>query len=426
VTVDGTAELLDLLEAYFRRYLILTDSQVAALCVWTVHTYIYALADTTPYLIVTSAEKRSGKTRAIETLGQVAHGPQAVTSLTEAVLFRLVSQEKPTLMIDETDAIFRDARGGPNERQEGLRAVLNAGYRRGTLIPRMLPTGEIARFECYCPKLLAGIGHLPETIEDRGLTIRLKRKLPTDKVERFRHREVSNGQTMDIRLGLSGWAPRAKLALAGIYPEMPAELDDRAQDAYEILVLIGDAAGEPWAGRVRTALVELRTEQETVQESQGVRLLRDVSVIADRLAGMEKIATADLLELLYVEGEQPWEEWWGEAGGKKAARRLALVLGEYGVKPEQMWIAGANKRGYATGPLLETLGRYTGIPNARTLEGADLQGDPEKQNPRMGTPPSVLKSAHLQGSSVSSVSDADTSPQGQVLPLESRIDELDW
>jgi hypothetical protein len=425
VIVDGTAELLDLLEAYFRRYLILTDPQVAALCVWTAHTYIYAIADTTPYLIVTSAEKRSGKTRAIEALGQVAHKPQAVTSLTEAVLFRLVHQEKPTLMIDETDAIFKDSRNGPNERQEGLRAVLNAGYRRGTLIPRMLPTGEIARFECYCPKLLAGIGHLPETIEDRGLTLRLKRKLPTDKVERFRHREVSNGQTMDIRLGLSAWAPRAKLALAGIYPEMPGELDDRAQDAYEILVLIGDAAGASWSERVRAALVELRTEQETVQESQGIRLLRDLGEAADRLAGMERIATADLLALLYAEGEQPWEEWWGEAGGKKAPRRLALVLGEYGIKPERWWENGVVRRGYFTAPILAARGRY--VSNTSDTSGtADLQGLPEISTRQESGNPDVLESADLQGNDVSDVLNAESTPQGDSVPLESRIDELDW
>src|SRR5512146_953531 len=122
--MNETASLLDSLEGYFRRFLILpSDAAYVALALWTMHTHIYDVYDTTPYLLVTSAEKGSGKTRVFECLAPVVQRPKTVAALTEAVLFRWVSMVRPTLMIDETDTIFKDNRSGPSERQEGLRAI---------------------------------------------------------------------------------------------------------------------------------------------------------------------------------------------------------------------------------------------------------------------------------------------------------------
>lgn len=409
--VSDTAAVLDGLATYFRRFLILSDIQLCALAVWTAHTYIYDIADTTPYLIIQSAEKRSGKTRVIEAMQHVAHKPQAVAALTGPVMFRLIHQERPTLLIDETDTIFRDGRGGPNERQEELRAILNAGYRRGTKIPRMMPTGEIARFEVYAPKLLAGIGHLPETIEDRGLCIRLTRKRKEETVERFRFREVRNGSTEELRQALRAWAPGARLALEGLYPPMPDELDDRAQDAYELLVAIGDAAGDAWGGRTRAALVALRADHDNPNESLGVKLLRDVGLFTDRLEHMGRIPTDDFLALLYAEGESPWEDWWRSESGKKAPRRLALALKEYGVEPVKWREGTATRRGYETGALLSVVARYA--PEYAThATFASEQDFSEISTRHTDADCGVLESGDLQGSSVCGESSTENAPPG--------------
>ena len=44
---------------------------------------------------------------------------------------------------------------------DGLRAIFNAGNRRGSPIPRVVPKGRemgLVDFDIYCPKALAGIG----------------------------------------------------------------------------------------------------------------------------------------------------------------------------------------------------------------------------------------------------------------------------
>src|SRR5215218_2649160 len=64
---DG-ADLLEELVRFVRRFVVLTDAQGDIVALWAVHTHALDAADCTGYLSITSAEKRSGKTRLLEVL----------------------------------------------------------------------------------------------------------------------------------------------------------------------------------------------------------------------------------------------------------------------------------------------------------------------------------------------------------------------
>jgi hypothetical protein len=68
-------ELLEVVVKFVRRYVVLTDAQADAIALWVTHTYAFSAADTTPYVAVTSAEKRSGKTRLLEVLELLVREP---------------------------------------------------------------------------------------------------------------------------------------------------------------------------------------------------------------------------------------------------------------------------------------------------------------------------------------------------------------
>ena len=106
-------------------------------------------------------------------------------------MFRKLEQDRPTLLLDEVDALFGTKRSA--ESYEGLRAILNAGNRRGTTVPRMVGEGKSMRvqdFATFGPKVLMGIGELPATIADRSIPIRLERRARSEPVTRFRYREA--------------------------------------------------------------------------------------------------------------------------------------------------------------------------------------------------------------------------------------------
>ncbi len=88
--------------------------------------------------------------------------PFRVVIPSEAVVYTVLAQRpRPTMLLDEADAIF-----GPRtaEKYEGLRAILNAGNRQGTPVLRVKLEGkrrEVEAFDVFGPKAIAGIGNLP-------------------------------------------------------------------------------------------------------------------------------------------------------------------------------------------------------------------------------------------------------------------------
>src|SRR5262249_48866311 len=134
-------------------------------------------------------ERRSGKSRLLDVLQLLVARPWRAIEPTEAVMFRKIERDTPTLLLDEADAIF----GKKRETTEGLRALLNAGNARGTLVPRWGGAEqEVPEFSVFCAKALAGIGALPDTIADRSVRIAMKRKVRGEDCERFRRRRAED------------------------------------------------------------------------------------------------------------------------------------------------------------------------------------------------------------------------------------------
>ena len=49
---------------------------------------------------------------------------------------------------------------------------------------------KLRDFRMFCPKVLAGIGDLPDTVADCSIPIRMERKRRGDEVARWRWRDV--------------------------------------------------------------------------------------------------------------------------------------------------------------------------------------------------------------------------------------------
>ena len=147
-------ELLETVEQLVTRYVVLSAAQVVAIVLWVAHAHAVEAADATPYLCVTSPVKQCGKTRLLEVLELLVPGAWRVVSPSEAVLFRKIAHAGTTMLLDETDAIFRER----NDSTEGVRAVLNAGNRRGSCPPVRGKGHELRDFPIFCPKVVAGMG----------------------------------------------------------------------------------------------------------------------------------------------------------------------------------------------------------------------------------------------------------------------------
>jgi hypothetical protein len=392
---DGEiANLLNGFASLVRRYVVLTDRPADAIALWIVHTHTFAAAreldvdypDTTPYLGITSAEKKSGKTRLLEVLAQTVSRPLSTMNISDAALFRVIASRAPTLLFDEIDAVF-----GPKARdREDLRGLLNAGYRRGELVYRMggASKTKLEEFDVFCPKAIAGIGKLPETLADRSIAIRLERKTRAERVERFRQRDVAPA-TAELRRLAEEVADRIIHDLVAAAPDLPDELDDRAQDMWEPLLAIADLAGGDWPERARTAALELSTGDAREDESLGVRLLADIRAILEA-EGIDRVKTSDLLTALAADDDAPWGNWYGKPITSQA---LGHLLRPYGIKTREIWADNAKARGYRLEQFEDAWVRYLPDEAPKVVGAVEAAPQLEPQGGRKVRPEPVGDSA---------------------------------
>lgn len=346
------------LTAFIRQYVVANEAQLLVVALWVIHTHCASrFVEQTPYLAVTSPEPKCGKSRLLETLELLVARPWMAVLPSEAVVYRSVDSRMPTLLLDEVDTIFNPRTA---DRHEGLRALINAGHRRGAKVPRCVgPTSKIVEFSVFCPKVLAGIGTLPDTIASRSIPIRLQRRKADEKVEQFR-RHTAEPVADALVARIEAWVERHAESLRDVHPDMPAQLDDRMQEGCESLVLIADALRV--GTRARAALVELLSgERLDDQESMRIRLLRDIKEIVEaeekrrKGARVPGVFTETLLAKLYAIEEAPWGNYYGRGF---EARDLASLLRHYGIQPTTIRSKDKVAKGYKRDVLHEAWERY--------------------------------------------------------------------
>jgi hypothetical protein len=372
------AELLDGVEDLIAMYVVLTDEQRAAVTVWTAHTHAIEAAEATGYLHANSPERESGKSRLLETLEHLVRDPLLTMNTSEAALFRTLAERPRTLLFDEVDSIFGDKQ---RREHEELRALLNAGHRRGATVTRCVGEGSkqrVQEFPVFGAKILAGIGQLPETIASRCIAIQMQRKSRDEVVARFRLREV-RAESEPLRTGLAEWASRAVPALSDARPALPDELSDRAQDSWEGLLAIADAAGGDWPDRARNAAIGLAAGSIEQATSEGAELLAAIRGAFDNHHDADKITTNGLILALASAPESPYTGWVdGDLPQSWAPRHLAGKLKAYAISPGQVWIDGENHRGYTRHDFEDAWNRW--IP---TLPNASPNGKSPHQQPAL-------------------------------------------
>jgi hypothetical protein len=232
--------------------------------------------------------------------------------------------------------------------------LLNAGFEEKARIPRCVGQGQnldVKNFAVFCPKALAGIGKLPDTVRDRSVPIHLVRRSRDEKVERFRKREAEK-EGAAIRRALDAWSKQRGVidALRDWRPKVPDELSDRQADICEPLLALAELAGGDWPGRARTALVTLCAQTDE-DESLGVKLL---CAIRDAFNESEagKVSTQQLLKsLIEQETDAPWATWWehevNNGNTRGPAQRLARLLKPYRVQARGIRLSdNTTPRGY--------------------------------------------------------------------------------
>lgn len=350
-TIINGAELLDTVHTFIKRFVAFpSPACIDIVTLWAAHAHMVGHFHTTPRLAMLSPEPESGKTRVLEILDLLTPRPMLVFSPSVAAIFRKLAQEQITLLFDEVDTIF--TKRGKDDQNEDLRALLNAGYRRGASIPRCVgPRHDVQEFAVFAAVALAGIGDLPDTIMTRSIVIKMRRRTAREVIEQYRVR-LHEQEGHALRDQLAGWAESVGSIVGESWPALPEGVTDRRAEAWEPLIAIADAAGGTWPERARVASVaDVAATRERVL-TLGIRLLSDVR---EAFKERDVLATSDLLEILNNMDEAPW----GDLRGKLLdSRGLAMRLKKYGVVPKTVRIGEATPKGYTRENLYDAWERY--------------------------------------------------------------------
>ena len=164
--IDG-AQLLHELHGAFGKYVVFPSLEAHdAAVLWCAATPGQPAWEHAPRLTLTSPEKRCGKSRLMDVAEAVCYEPLVTVNASTAAVVRSITDDPPTLMVDEADTIFGTKKAAENH--EDVRGIINAGHQRNRPYVRWDIT---SRSRELCPTfamvMLAAIGGLPDTIMDR-------------------------------------------------------------------------------------------------------------------------------------------------------------------------------------------------------------------------------------------------------------------
>ncbi|MFF1265457.1 DUF3631 domain-containing protein [Streptomyces anulatus] len=362
------SKLLDELRSQIAHFVIPPSSEALdAVTLWVAATHLQPAWQHAPRLAVVGPAKRCGKSRLLDVLTETVHEPMLTINTTPAAIFRSIGEEEPpTLLVDEADTIF-----GPKvaEKNEETRGLLNAGHQRGRYVTRVVGNDHTPhKFATFAMAAIAGIGDLPDTVMDRAVVIRMRRRAEGEKVKPFRSRRDIPA-LHQLRDRVHAWARPLLDEATEREPDMPVE--DRAADTWEPLVIVADLAGGRWPRLARVACARMVASEVAAEEDHpsGARILADIRRVFFAQREVYSLSTEELLHQLRLDPESPWAEW---GRGGLTARELGRMLREFGIRPGNVRMADRTQRkGYMRNRFLDAWRRY-----CPTVHPVDAEPEP--------------------------------------------------
>lgn len=372
VARSGIKTLLADMQDFFGRYVTTQNESlpfVAAL--WTLHTYLYPHFDATPYLMIRSATKRSGKSRCAEIISFMCSNPVMLTGLTAAVVFRSISEEKPALFCDESESMSSEA-------ASSLREALCAGYRRGTSVRRTDPKSDTGYREwpLYCPKVFILIGDTMHVIRDRSIVFDMVRGTPK---QRFIYSQAkAEGQAIRERAALILEDYRGPIVDRYTRHEgLKFLTSDRDEEIWLPLFAVCSVIEPEAIEELKRIAVDMATEKTTparrhveLKESEeqaaieeyGVRLLRDMHEIMVQTK-KPYVLSADAIDALKALPTSPWRKFRGDG---LTVMDLSNLLAQFsGVVPKSIKVSKKEntvRRGYKKDDIEKALAATAPVP----------------------------------------------------------------
>jgi len=344
-------QLLNEIRDTIHRYIVCDQETAITVSLWTAMTWFIDSIQIAPLAIITAPEKRCGKTQLLLLLSKLVYRPLMASNISPSALFRSIDAWQPTLLIDVADAFLCE--------NEELRGLINCGHSRDSaFIIRVVGENFVpTRFNVWGAKAISGIGHLADTLMDRAVIFKLRRKLPYETVERLRYADP--GLFLELSAKLARFAQDNREQIKQARPVLPSELNDRAQDNWEALLAIADIAGGDWPLVARKTALKISGIDDG-QISYNQKLLADIHEVF-RQRQTNKIFTDDLIKTLCQDEEKGWSVC--NRNQPITSRQISEKLKGYNIHSKDVRLGQLVKKGYYLDDFTDAFSRYLSEKN---------------------------------------------------------------
>jgi putative DNA primase/helicase len=349
-SVNGAAMLSEIVSAV-TSHVVMAKASADAFGLWAVHTYAVDAFPITPRLAIMSPEKQCGKTTLLDVLACLVRRPLPTANASMSGIFRAVEMVQPTLLLDEADRFVTN-------QNEELLGILNSGHRKGGSVLRTVGDDHEPRmFSTFAPCAFALIGRLPDTLDDRSVTIELRRRTAGEAIAPFRLDRTEHLHTLARKA--ARWASDNIENLRSADPDV-GDLFNRVADNWRPLLAIAELAGGAWPRRAHEAAGA--AAKRGSESSIGIELLADIQgIYAEKRT--DRLSSGDLAaELAKIEG-RPWAEW-GRPGKPISQNALARLLkrfktnDDFPIAPTNTRIGDQVPKGYYLTQFEDAFARY--------------------------------------------------------------------
>lgn len=340
---DTGEKILNDVVSLLKKYLVLPDYSAEAFGLWILFTHTHDTWENSPRIIFTSVEAGSGKSTALKILELLCAGGNRFSYATSAFVRRIISenQDKPlTLLLDEADTFFKE--------NPMLKPALNAGWERGAKAGTVALNADnryvTESLALWAPVIMAGIGEswIWDAIRSRSLVFKLRKKLPSEKVEKWSGRDEPAARLLAERA--ARWAAENATTLSDMSPDLPHNLYNRERDNWRPLITIADAIGGEWPERARR-IAQALSGSGTEIGAKILAAIREVFMAEQS----DAITSTDLVAKLQKQGLREVD----------TPVALARMLKKFDIGPEQIKALGT--KGYRRDRFSDAWTRY--LPN---------------------------------------------------------------
>lgn len=324
---------LKALRDFISGYLFFAETAVVkAIALWIAATYMFESFDAFPYMVITAKTKRAGKTRLSELIGFSCSNPFKIAGDSASAMFRTVEERKPTVIIDEAEALSKETAGL-------MRTFLNVGYRKGQSIPKTIGN-QVREFSTYCPKVFVMIGGAFDTLMDRSIIVSMQRGEPG---KRFSYEQAKQeGNAIGEILKAEIEKHKEEIYEAYLSQELPF-LNDRDEEIWRPIFAVASVLDKETYNELKRIAVDMATEKtgdirkynmseedekRLQSEDDAKRLLSDMLALVGK---SKNVPSATVIEQLKAIDVAPWRKYKGIGLDMNELSRLVAI---YGLRPK--------------------------------------------------------------------------------------------